>query len=156
MADAISLVREAERHLGETVAKGTRPRFDADGFRGPWDAAGFASWLVHRVGGGIYGCLDWDAALDDLMPDAAAWARDAAELGETVFPHEAGPGMFLVRRPTAREPGLVALVDDRGTLIAAERGRVSRRPRTGVFDLAVRVPATPFKPQAARATTPPS
>lgn len=148
MADGSALVREAERHLGEAVAKGTRPRFEAEGFRGPWDAAGFASWLVYRVSGGVYGCVTWDATLDELAPDAAAWARDAAELGETVFPHEAGPGTFLVRRPTARDPGLVALVDDRGTLIAAERGRIARRPRTGPFDLAVRVPPVPYKAPA--------
>lgn len=52
------LIRLARKHVGERYVLGTLVPKDNWEWKGPWDCAEFASWLVYQASRQLYGCDD--------------------------------------------------------------------------------------------------
>lgn len=137
------IVALARKHIGERYVNVLVPKDDSS-WKGPWDCAEFASWLVYQVAGVIYGCTN-----DSDPPHVAdaytgAWQSDAKTKGKMVSISEATgtPGAFLLRYPPAPgEMGHIVVSDGQGGTVEAAgtatgvvAGKVSgRRWDTGVL-----------------------
>ena len=100
-ASGNDIVTLAKKHVGEKYVLGAQAPKDAADYKGPWDCAEFASWLVYQVSQQLYGCVD-----DKVKPAIAngftgAWANDAKSLGKMITIQQAAatPGSFVLRRP---------------------------------------------------------
>lgn len=89
MANGTDILKLARRHVGEKYVLGAQAPKNAANYKGPWDCAEFASWLVYQASAKLYGCLDNSA--NPLVADAftGAWARDAEALGRKISFDEA-------------------------------------------------------------------
>jgi hypothetical protein len=142
-ASGADIVALAKTRIGEKYVNVQVPKNDPN-WRGPWDCAEFASWLVYQTAGILYGCTD--DTTDPAKADAytGAWKTDAATKGRMVPVSEAAgtPGAFLLRYPPAPgEMGHIAVSDGQGGTVEAAGsstgvvvGKVSgRRWDTGVL-----------------------
>lgn len=147
MATGHDLITLATAHLGEAYDLGSRPPKDNPTWRGPWDCAEFASWLVFQVSGQLYGCTDNTAKPAAADAYTGGWDADVRVRGQRLSLEEAAAteGAFLLRPPGVggRAVGHIALSDGRGGTIEAMdrthgvcRGSVHQRS----FTLGVRVP----------------
>lgn len=50
------LLTLGNEHVGEPYILGAQVPKDDAGWKGPWDCAEFASWIVFQVSGKLYGC----------------------------------------------------------------------------------------------------
>jgi N-acetylmuramoyl-L-alanine amidase len=84
LASGEQIVDIARRHQGERYVLGVSVPKNNPGWKGPWDCAEFASWVVFQVTGRLYGC-ERDFG-DPSTADAFTgfWERDATQLGEAV------------------------------------------------------------------------
>jgi hypothetical protein len=125
--DAIPHRRRPARPRPPPRRRGVRlrrePPKDNPNWRGPWDCAEFASWLVYQVSGRLYGCAD-DAG-DPARADAytGPWEADVRRLGTAVSVEDAArtPGAFLLRPPggAGKAVGHIALSDGAGGTVEA-------------------------------------
>lgn len=147
MATGHDLITLAARHIGETYDLGSRPPKDNANWKGPWDCAEFATWLVFQVSGKLYGCTDNTANPAAADAYTGGWDADVRARGVRVSLDEAAAteGAFLLRPPGVggRTVGHIALSDGTGGTIEAMdrkhgvcRGSVHQRS----FTLGVRVP----------------
>lgn len=97
-ADLLALGR---KHIGERYVLGVQVPKDAADYRGPWDCAEFASWLVFQVSGKLFGCVDDNAKPSIANAFSGSWGTDAKSLGKIITIQEAAgiPGSFAVRIP---------------------------------------------------------
>lgn len=160
MPTGSSLFARAEQHLGERYEHRVVPK-DKPDYRGPWDCAEFASWLVYQEVQKLYGCRN--NAAEPATADAYTgyWRRDAKALGRMIPVEQAAgiKGAFLLRYPPdgPEEMGHIAVSDGQGGTVEAmdggrgvARGKVTgRRWDTGVliegidYDAAHDVPVAP-------------
>lgn len=136
MSDGSRLHDLARTRLGQDYRNVLVPKNNPD-WKGPWDCAEFASWLVYQIGGKLYGCTD-DAG-DPALTEAytGAWQSDANRLGRKVAVSEATRtrGAFLLRFPPAPgSMGHIVVSDGQGGTVEAMgrnygvcEGRVSGR-----------------------------
>ena len=77
MAMGTDLLHLAETRLGERYVNVLVPKNNPH-WRGPWDCAEFASWVVYQKVQQLYGCFNnqGNPALTEAY--SGAWARDAA------------------------------------------------------------------------------
>ncbi|WP_295636837.1 peptidoglycan-binding protein [uncultured Methylibium sp.] len=145
MATGSDLVKLGNRHLGETYKLGAFAPKDNARWKGPWDCAEFASWLVFQTTGLLVGCTD--NAANPARADAysGAWARDAqasrrpVSLGQA----RATAGAVLVRKPAPGGIGHVAISRGDGSTVEAHserRGVTTDKVDGRRWDLAMRVP----------------
>jgi hypothetical protein len=117
------LLTLARKHVGEKYVLGAQAPKDAADYKGPWDCAEFASWLVYQVSQKLYGCIDDHAAPSVADAFSGAWASDAERLGKKVSVEEAANtlGAFVVRRPNEAgiRIGHVVLSDGAGGTVEA-------------------------------------
>jgi len=75
------ILQLGRKHLGEPYILGALAPKDNPKWKGPWDCAECASWLVFQTAGVLYGCAS-DAG-DPATADAYTgyWARDVEALG---------------------------------------------------------------------------
>lgn len=148
------LLKLAEAHLGERYVNQNVPKNDPD-WKGPWDCAEFASWLVFQVSGQLYGCGSDDVAKAATTEAYTGfWERDAKRKGQMIPVEQAAgtKGAFLLRYPPA--PGVmghIAVSDGQGGTVEAmgkrngvARGKVSGRR----WDTGVLVPGIDYGAQA--------
>ena len=78
------VLKLSRKHVGEKYVLGIVAPKSNFQWRGPWDCAEFASWLIFQAAGFLYGCSRNDA--DPAVADAFTgfWARDAGALGQRV------------------------------------------------------------------------
>jgi N-acetylmuramoyl-L-alanine amidase len=143
MTPAIQLLALADRHLKEPCKVGAFAPPDNSNWKGPWDSAGFASWLVFQTTGSLLGCSANNLA--DAEPHAAAWARAARSkvLGISLEKAKGLAGAVLIRRPVRNGIGHVALSRGDGTTIEAHSesvGIVYEQVDGRRWDLAMRIP----------------
>src|SRR2546428_13937971 len=97
------ILQLGRKHIGEPYVLGALAPKDNPKWKGPWDCAELASWLVFQAAGVLYGCVS-DSA-DPASADAYTgyWARDAEALGVKISIEQAmrTPGAAGVRRPQA-------------------------------------------------------
>jgi hypothetical protein len=119
------LVRLARTHIGERYVLGTLVPKDNARWRGPWDCAEFASWLVYQLSGWLYGCDDDDAEPSGANANTRYWRRDVRAIGELVSIEVAAgtPGAFALRHPVGGHHGHVALSDGEGGTVEARSSR---------------------------------
>lgn len=122
MHESMELVRLAEAHLGERYQNVLVPK-DNPAWRGPWDCAEFATWLVFQSTGKLYGCTDNLSSPSIADAYSGAWVRDVQQgaLHSVGFEQAVGaPGVILIRRPpTPGTMGHIAVSDGHGRTIEA-------------------------------------
>ncbi|MCU4182388.1 glycosyl hydrolase 108 family protein [Bosea sp. BH3] len=160
MPTGSSLFARAEQHIGERYEHAVVPKDEA-GYRGPWDCAEFASWLVYQEAEKLYGCRNNAASPATADAYTGYWKRDARTVGHMIPVAQAAgiKGAFLLRYPPEGpdEMGHIAVSDGQGGTVEAmdrargvARGKVTgRRWDTGVlidgidYDAAHDVPVAP-------------
>jgi putative peptidoglycan binding protein len=137
------ILQLARGHLGERYVFGSIAPKNNPRWKGPWDCAELASWLVYQVSGELYGCLDntSDPALADAW--TGSWLRDAHSIGKAVSIGEAArtAGAAVLRHSGAG--GHIVISDGRGGTIEAHstrRGVIKQSLSNRRWDTGVLVP----------------
>jgi hypothetical protein len=140
MATGEDVLALAVQHVGERYVFGVFvPKANTE-WRGPWDCAEFATWLVFTLTGQLYGVADPGAPVEEADAWTGFWLRDANTRGIRCSVEEAAvrPGAFVLRH-SARGGHLVVSDGAGGTVEAMSsrtgvvRGRLAgRRWDTGV------------------------
>lgn len=122
MGTGSGLLERARKHIGEDYVNRQVPKDNPD-WKGPWDCAEFASWLVYQEAGILYGCTDNKADPGAADAYTGAWKRDSQTLGRRISVEDAAgiAGAFLLRYPpTAGTMGHIAISDGRGGTVEAK------------------------------------
>jgi hypothetical protein len=131
------LVKLAETRIGEKYENVLVPK-DNPNWRGPWDCAEFASWVVYQKVNKLYGCTENNGNPATTEAYSGAWVRDA-ENGTLNMTNQTDanvtPGVILIRRPPMPgKMGHVAISDGNGGTVEAagvglgvKRGKVEGR-----------------------------
>jgi|SRR5882672_2274288 len=144
-----ALVRLGRRHIGEAYVLGALAPKDNAKWKGPWDCAEFASWLVFQTAGRLYGCdaIDGEPAHADAF--TGYWARDVDRLGTAISIEQAArtPGAAILRRPQPGAFGHIAISDGRGGTVEAhstKRGVIASTVSDRRWDVGVLVPGIEY------------
>jgi N-acetylmuramoyl-L-alanine amidase len=112
----------AATRLGERYVNVLVPKNNPN-WRGPWDCAEFASWVVYQKTRTLFGCVDNAGDPATVESYSGAWVRDAERgvlLPATEEDAYTQAGVFLLRRPPAPgRMGHVAISDGEGKVIEA-------------------------------------
>lgn len=161
MATAQHLLKLANQHIGETYVLGAFAPKDNSSWRGPWDCAEFASWLVFQTTGLLLGCTNNAESPARADAYSGAWARDAVTLGRplSLGQAKAVPGAVLVRKPAPKGIGHVAISQGDGTTVeahSAKLGVTNLRVDGRRWDLALLLPLIEYpEPLATAIFVPP-
>ena len=152
------ILARARAHIGEKYEHGIAPKDDPD-WKGPWDCAEFASWLVFQESGVLYGCPD-DVAPAKSDAYTGRWQEDSARKGLRIPVEQAAatPGAMLLRYPpSGGGMGHIAVSDGRGGTVEAMgrrygvlKGQVAGRR----WDTGVLVPGVDYAASGRRVPTP--
>ena len=119
------ILQLGRRHIGEPYVLGSLAPKNNSKWKGPWDCAEFASWLVFQAAGVLYGCAS-DSG-DPASADAYTgdWARDAETLGVKISVDQAmrTPGATVLRRPQPGAVGHIVISDGRGGTVEAHSAK---------------------------------
>jgi N-acetylmuramoyl-L-alanine amidase len=87
------------KHVGEKYSFGAMVPKNYPDYKGPWDCAEFASWLVYQVSERLYGCANNAGHPASADAYSGFWARDAEKVGKKISVQEAAvtPGAAVVR-----------------------------------------------------------
>src|SRR5215467_4469535 len=111
----------AQQHVGEKYILGVLVPKNNPNWKGPWDCAEFASWLVFQAAALLYGC-DRDFG-DPATADAFTgfWERDAKNLGQIIPIEQAArtPGANVLRAPQPGAIGHIVVSDGTGGTVEA-------------------------------------
>src|SRR5437016_2709181 len=120
------ILQLGRKHIGEPYVLGSLAPKNNPKWKGPWDCAEFASWLVFQAAGVLYGCES--NSVDPASADAYTgyWARDAAGLGARISVEQAmrTPGSAVLRSPQPGAVGHIAISDGRGGTVEAHSTKV--------------------------------
>lgn len=149
----VQLLRLATRHVGEEYVLGAvAPKNNAQ-WKGPWDCAEFASWLVFQVAGKLYGCNrnSGDPATADAW--TGFWARDARAKGKRISIEQAArtPGAAVLRIPKGKVIGHIAIGDGKGGTVEAydrKHGVIHSKISGRRWDLGILVPGIRYQEAA--------
>lgn len=117
----VDVVALAKTRIGQAYANIQVPKDDA-AWKGPWDCAEFASWLVYQVAGRIYGCTNDSDPPAKADAYTGAWKSDAKTIGRMISVDEAArtPGAFVLRYPpSSGAMGHIVVSDGKGGTIEA-------------------------------------
>ena len=141
------ILQLARRHLGERYVFGSIAPKNNPRWKGPWDCAELASWLVYQVSGELYGCSDNSA--DPALADAYTgfWLRDARAVGTAIPVDQASrtAGAAVVRHSGAG--GHMVVSDGRGGTVEAHstrRGVITHSLANRRWDTGVLVPGVAY------------
>src|SRR5436189_6367945 len=119
------ILQLGRKHIGEPYVLGALAPKDNPKWKGPWDCAELASWLVFQAAGVLYGCAS--DSNDPASADAYTgyWARDAERLGVRISVEQAAqtPGVAVLRSPRPGAVGHIAISDGRGGTVEAHSAR---------------------------------
>ena len=145
MATGDDLVKLANKHLNETYILGAFAPKDNAKWRGPWDCAEFASWLVFQTTGLVVGCTNNNDSPSKADAYSGAWARDAAAATRpiSIGQAKATAGTVLLRKPPPGGIGHVAISQGDGTTVeahSAKLGVCNQQVDGRRWDLAMLIP----------------
>jgi N-acetylmuramoyl-L-alanine amidase len=147
MGTGQQLLRLSQKHVGEKYVFGATAPKENGSYRGPWDCAEFASWLVFQVSQKLYGCADNSAQPSRADAFTGFWGRDVASLGRKVSIEQAAgiPGAFVLRRPGSAgiKIGHVVVSDGAGGTIEAHStklGVIASSLKGRAWDFGVLIP----------------
>lgn len=163
MASGQQTLQLARKHIGEKYVLGAQAPKDAANYKGPWDCAEFASWLIYQVSQRLYGCLDDGAKPEVADAFTGAWARDAGSLGLEIPVEEAArtAGALVIRRPgeAGMTIGHIVVSDGAGGTVEAhstKRGVIADTLAKRRWSFGIRVPWVEYEQGAIGAPmTPP-
>lgn len=119
--DGVRILQLARKHIGEPYVLGALAPKNNPQWKGPWDCAEFASWLVFQAAGVLYGCESNSA--NPAIADAFTghWARDVERLGRRISVEQAArtPGAAVLRNPQPGAVGHIVISDGRGGTVEA-------------------------------------
>ena len=121
MSTGRDMLARARRHVGEPCRAALAPKTNAN-WRGPWEAAEFAAWLVFQEAHILYGCDDKAADPGLASAEISGWARDLSRIGHRVAVEAAVAtiGAVLFRKsPFAGRGGHLAISDGNGGTVEA-------------------------------------
>ena len=149
MATGKDLAKLGDRHRGESYILGAFAPKDNPNWKGPWDCAEFASWLVFQCAGVLVGCVDNSKAPALADAYSGAWMRDASATHHPISLGQAKltAGAVLVRKPAAGGIGHVAISRGDGTTIEAhssQRGVTNDKVDGRRWDIAMLVPGIEY------------
>lgn len=161
-SDVLDLAR---LHLGEPYRMGAFAPKDNPNWKGPWDCAELASWLVYQTSARLFGCEDDDG--EPSLADAFTgyWRRDAHRLNAIIPVADAAalPGAFVLRFSRPGRVGHVVVSDGVGGTVEArsQHDGVCQASLNGRrWDLGVQIPWLRYqrtaRPHAATPPRPPS
>lgn len=108
-------------HQGEKYQFGALVPKNVKDYKGPWDCAEFASWVVYQASNRLYGCANNEG--DPAGADAYSgfWGRDADRLGKkiTVLEAQRTRGAIIVRMAAKNIIGHVVISLGDGRTIEA-------------------------------------
>ena len=145
MPDGQSLIRLAQRHVGEQYILGAKVPKNNPHWSGPWDCAEFTSWCTFQLTGKLFGCRPSSAGPDVADAYTGHWMDDARTLGRVITVGEAAatPGAFLLRVPGAGINGHVVISQGNGRTVEAHstaRGVVEAAVNDRRWSVGVLVP----------------
>src|SRR5216110_605449 len=139
------ILQLGRRHIGEPYVLGSLAPKNNSKWKGPWDCAEFASWLVFQAAGVLYGCTS-DSG-DPASADAYTgdWARDAETLGVKISVDQAmrTPVATVLRRPQPGAVGHIVVSDGRGGTVeahSAKAGVIASTVSGRRWDMGILVP----------------
>jgi N-acetylmuramoyl-L-alanine amidase len=153
------IVRMAERHVGEKYVLGTRVPKDNGAWKGPWDCAEFASWIVYQATGKLFGCGENPASPGVADAYTGFWARDAKRFDCAITVEDAMriPGAFVLRGSKKSQLGHIVISDGKGGTIEAHsaklgvvRNKLAGRP----WDMGILPPMICYKTEPLLAVPP--
>lgn len=120
-ATGTDLVNLGLKHVSEKYHLGILAPKDNANWKGPWDCAEFASWIVYQTAGVLYGCFNDFSRPSTADAYTGYWDRDAAVLGHIITLEEAArtPGAAVLRRPAPGATGHIVLSDGKGGTVEA-------------------------------------
>ena len=138
----------ARTHVGEKYILGSVAPNNNKNWKGPWDCAEFASWLVFQTANKLYGCTDDNTTPSRADAFTGSWARDAAKLGKKISIDEARrtPGAAVLRH--SGDMGHIVISDGKGGTVEAQSrftGVVRDKLDGRRWDTGVLVPGVQYK-----------
>ncbi len=140
------ILQLGRRHIGEPYVLGSLAPKNNPKWKGPWDCAEFASWLVFQAAGVLYGCASdsGDPASSDAY--TGDWARDAETLGVKISVDQAmrTPVATVLRRPQPGAVGHIVVSDGRGDTVeahSAKAGVIASTVSGRRWDMGILIPA---------------
>lgn len=144
------ILQLAKKHVGEKYVLGILAPKNNFNWKGPWDCAEFASWLVYRVTETLYGC-DKNSG-DPATADAYTgyWARDAGKKGKKISVEQAArtPGSAILRIPQAGAIGHIVISDGKAGTVEAhssKRGVIESTLADRRWDTGILVPGITYR-----------
>lgn len=117
MATGKQLIELASKHIGEKYVLSAAIPFENAGYKGPWDYAGFISWVIYQTSGIKIGIKDNQFSINQ-------WVTDATKLGKRISISDAAQtyGAILLRSPGYKGIALghVVFSDGNGGTIEAK------------------------------------
>src|SRR5207244_13293080 len=83
------ILQLGRKHIGEPYVLGALAPKNNPRWKGPWDCAEFASWLVFQAAGVLYGCESNSGEPASADAYTGYWARDAGDLGAKISVEQA-------------------------------------------------------------------
>lgn len=110
------LIEAAKPHMGEKYVLGVLVPKDNENYKGPFDCAEFASYIIYQVAGIPYGWANDKGNPASADAYTGFFARDAETLGETISIDEAidTPGACLLRVGGEGVIGHIVFSDGKG------------------------------------------
>ena len=145
MATGNDLIKMGNKHVAEIYILGAFAPKDNAKWKGPWDCAEFASWLVYQTTGLLVGCTNNSSNPATADAYSGAWARDAdaSHRSISIGQARAVAGAVLIRRPGAGGIGHVAISQGDGTTVEAHssaRGVTNDKVDGRRWDAAMLIP----------------
>lgn len=138
-------------HQGEKYQFGALVPKNYKDYKGPWDCAEFASWLIYQVSQRLYGCANNEG--DPAGADAYSgfWGRDADKLGKkiTVLEAQRTPGAVIIRMAARNIIGHVVISLGDGRTVEAhstKSGVIVSTLQGRRWDFGVLVPWVTYTP----------
>jgi len=147
------LVKLARKHVGERSVLGTLVPKDNWEWKGPWDCAEFASWLVYQVSEELYGCDDNSRSPSSADAYTGFWGRDVKAVGIKISVDQAArtPGAFVLRAPLPGAIGHLVVSDGEGGTIEAHssrRGVIEAELSQRTWDLGILIPGVKYEEES--------
>lgn len=144
------LFKLARKHVGERYVLGTLVPKDNWEWKGPWDCAEFASWLVYQVAEELYGCDDNSRSPSSADAYTGFWGRDVEVIGIRISVDQAARtrGAFVLRAPLRDAIGHIVISDGEGGTIEAHssrRGVIEAELSERMWDTGILIPGIEYE-----------
>lgn len=155
------LVKLAQKHVGERYVLGTLVPKDNWEWKGPWDCAEFASWLVYQVSEQLYGCDENSRSPSSADAYTGFWGRDVKIVGIRISVDQAARtrGAFVLRAPLRDAIGHIVVSDGEGGTIEAHssrRGVIEAELSQRTWDAGILIPGIEYEEESPVELTEPS